>query len=252
MVTEAVVVSLFAGRLNMLSIVCWKWKPKTGYRSAFGPETVNTLRAMVRRYYQKPHRFICVTDDAAGIAGDVEIIPLWDDYAAVPSPHGAHQPSCYRRLKAFSLQAAALFGPRFVSLDLDCVVTGDLSPVWDRDEDFVIWGDTSPKTPYNGSMFMMRAGSRRQVWEDFDPQTSPAKGRALGYFGSDQAWIGARLGPHEKKWSQADGVYSYRNDIKALGGLPDNARIVMFHGKVDPWDAEAQRLAWVRAHYRGN
>jgi hypothetical protein len=235
----------------MLSVVTYKWKPRPGYRSAFGPESVNVLRAMVRRNYAKPHRFILVTDDADGVDSDIEIVPLWDDYAAVPSPHGAHQPSCYRRLKAFAVGASALFGPRFVSLDLDCVVTGDLAPLFDRPEDFVIWGDTSPRTPYNGSMILMTAGSRRQVWEDFDPKTSPAKGRALGYFGSDQAWIGARLGPHEAKWSQADGVYSYRNDIARAGGaLPDNARIVMFHGKVDPWSAEAQAFAWVREHYR--
>jgi hypothetical protein len=234
----------------MLSVVCWKWKPKAGYRSAFGPETVNTLRAMVARHYAKPHRFICVTDDPAGIGSDVEIVPLWDDYASVPNPYGARQPSCYRRLKAFSSEAKFLFGDRFVSLDLDCVVTGDLVPLWDREEEFVIWGDTSPRTPYNGSMFLLKAGSRRAVWEDFDPHTSPARSKALGYFGSDQAWIGARLGPHEAKWSKADSVYSYRLDIKRLGGLPDDARIVMFHGAVDPWSAEAQRLAWVREYYR--
>jgi hypothetical protein len=248
----------------MLSIVCWKWKSPAGYRSAFGPETVNVLRAMVARHYQKPHRFICVTDDSRGIEPGIEIIPLWDDYASVPSPNGTRQPSCYRRLKAFSKEAVDLFGPRFVSMDLDCVVTGDLLPLWDRDEDFVIWGDTSPKTPYNGSMFLLKAGSRRQVWEDFDPKTSPANGRALGYFGSDQAWIAARLGPHEARWSQKDGVLSYRNDIMAgrllsnglrirepNNALPENARIVLFHGNVDPWSPQAQKLNWVRQHYTG-
>jgi len=233
----------------MLSVVCFKWKPVNGYRSSFGPETVNVLRSMVRRHYQKPHRFICVTDDSRGIGSDVEIIPLWDDYAAVPSPCGIRQPSCYRRLKAFSKEAVNLFGARFVSLDLDCVITGDMAPVWDRDEDFVIWGDTSPKTPYNGSMFLLKAGTRRQVWEDFDPKTSPAKGRALRYFGSDQAWIASCLGARETKWSQIDGVYSWRNDIRPACGLPEDARIVMFHGNIDPWSPEAQQLAWVRQHY---
>ncbi|WP_409188442.1 hypothetical protein [Bradyrhizobium sp. RDM4] len=236
-----------------LSVVCWKWKPKPGYRSAFSSANVNMLRAMVARHYARPHRFICVTDEAAGIEPGIEVIPLWDDYASVASPCGARQPSCYRRLKAFSKEAATLFGPRFVSLDLDVVVTGDLVPLWDRPEEFVIWGDTSPKTPYNGSMFLLTAGARRQVWEDFDPVKSPARGRALGYFGSDQAWIGACLGPREAKWGRADGVYSYRLDVRsAAGALPDDARIVMFHGHVDPWSAEAERLDWVRRYYRHN
>lgn len=236
----------------MLSVVCWKWKPKPGYRSAFGADSVNTLRNMVAAHYHKPHRFICVTDDPAGIDPAVEVIKLWDDHAQVASPCGARQPSCFRRLKAFSKDAEALFGPRFVSIDLDCVITGALAPLWDRTEDFVIWGDTSPKTPYNGSMFLLRAGSRQQVWEQFNPVSSPARGRALGYFGSDQAWIATCLGPREAKWSRSDGVFSYRNDIKPMPGhaLPDQARIVMFHGKVDPWSAESQQLAWVRHHYR--
>lgn len=235
----------------MLSIVTYKWKPKPGYRSAFGPETVNVLRNMVKRHYARPHRFILVTDDAAGVDADIEIVPLWDDYAAIPNPFGARQPSCYRRLKGFSREAKRMFGDRFVALDLDVIITADLAPVWDRDEEFVIWGDTSPRTPYNGSMMLMSAGARAKVWEEFDPNTSPAQGRRLGYFGSDQAWIGACLGPNEAKWSKADGVYSWRNDIAANGGgLPDNARIVMFHGKVDPWSPEAQQCSWVREHYR--
>jgi hypothetical protein len=236
----------------MLSIVCWKWRPSGAYRSAFGPETVNTLRAMVERHYAKPHRFICVTDDAAGIDPRIEIVPLWSDNAELPNPMGKSMPSCYRRLKAFSKDAEQWFGDRFVSLDLDSVITADMTPVWDRDEDFVIWGDTHPTTPYNGSMFLLRTGSKPQVWDTFDPKTSPARGRAAGYFGSDQAWIASCLGPQQPRWGKPDGVYSYRVDIKmgGDGSLPKGARIVMFHGTVDPWSGEAQRLGWVREHYR--
>lgn len=236
----------------MLNIVCFKWKSPTGYRSTFGPKTVNTLRRMVERNYQKPHRFNCVTDDPTGIDPDIRVIKLWDDFAKVPSPHGHGQPSCYRRLKIFSDEAEQIIGPRFVSLDLDCVITRDMVPVWDRKEDFVIWGDTSPRTPYNGSMILMTAGSRRKVWEEFDPHTSPAIATKKGYFGSDQAWIGACLGPNETKWTRFDGVYSYRNDIRPRrGDLPDDARIVIMHGQWDPWSPEVWgRHPWVRQNYR--
>lgn len=235
----------------MLSVICWKWKPPAGYRSAFGPQAVNVLKRMVARHYRRPHRFICVTDDATGIDEDIGIVPLWSDHAQLASPHGRGNPSCYRRLKMFSGEARRIFGDRFVSLDLDCVVTGDLAPIFDRTEDFVIWGDTSPKTPYNGSLILMSAGARPQVWTDFDPASSPSKGLALGYVGSDQAWISAVLGPGEAKFSGADGVYSYRNEIsRQHGRLPPEARLVMFHGHTDPWDADAQRLAWVRENWR--
>jgi hypothetical protein len=235
----------------MLTVVCWKWKPAAGYRSTFGAEAVNALRSMVARNYARPHRMICVTDDAAGIDPRVGIVPLWDDHAALPSPHGRGNPSCYRRLKMFSAEARSLFGERFVSLDLDCVITGDLSPIFDRPEDFMIWGDTSPGTPYNGSLVLMTAGARAKVWDEFDPATSPARGLALGYFGSDQAWIAAALGPNEAKFGPAQGVYSYRNEIKPRRGqLPEGARVVMFHGQDDPWDADPRRLAWVRENWR--
>ena len=237
----------------MISVVCWKWTPAPGYRSTFGPETVNVLRRMVARHYPHPHRFICVTDEAAGLDAQVEVIPAWNDFARVPSPFGGRNPSCYRRLRAFHPDIATVFGERFVSLDLDTVVVGDLTPLWDRPEDFVIWGDTNPRTAYNGSMFLLRAGSRPQVWTRFDPATSPARARRAGQFGSDQGWISYCLGPGEAKWTRRDGVYSYRNEIRARGGaVPGTARIVFFHGHYDPWMPEIRRTCpWVTAAYRG-
>ena len=236
----------------MLSVVTWKWRPAKGYRSTFGPETVTTLCRMVARHYPHPHRFLCVTDDPAGIDPEVEIIPAWNDFADVPSPFGARNPSCYRRLRAFHPEIGRVFGERFVSMDLDCVITGDLTPLWDRPEDFVIWGDTARATLYNGSMFLLRAGARPQVWTTFDPVLSPALSRKAGQFGSDQGWIGCCLGRGEARWTAADGVLSYRNEILPRGGkLPTGARIVFFHGVVDPWMPAVQMTRpWVRAAYR--
>lgn len=234
-----------------LSIVTYKWKPTPGYRSAFGPETVNVLRSMVARYYPKTHRFICVTDDPSGIDREVEIVPLWDDFKDLPSPHGGKNPSCYRRLRAFSPEIADVFGPRFVTMDLDCVVTGDLRPIFDRTEDFVCWGDTNPRTAYNGSLILMNAGARPQVWERFNPRTSPQESKASGCFGSDQGWISYCLGPNEKKFGHSDGVYSFRNDLQQGRSLPAGARLVFFHGRHDPWaDFVQSNYPWVRAHYQ--
>lgn len=234
------------------SVICWKWQPAPGYRSTFGPEAVNILRRMVARHYDHPHRFVCCTDDPRGIDPAVEIVPLWRDHATLLSPHGPGKPSCYRRLRAFSDEAATWFGRRFVSLDLDCVIVGDLTPLWDRPEEFVIWTGQNSTTPYNSSMYVLTAAARRQVWDTFDPRTSPARTAAAGFYGSDQAWLCACLGPREATWTKADGVYSFRNDLKfKTSSLPANARIVMFHGHRDPWDDPMCReLAWVREHYR--
>ena len=235
----------------MLTIVCFKWKPSSGYRSYFNADAVNTLARMVDRHYKHPHRVVCVTDDPEGIERHIGIVPMWNDLANVPNPHGSHQPSCYRRLKAFSVEARKWFGERFVAVDLDCVIVGDMAPLWNRTEEFIIWGSGTDRRVWcNGSMWMMTAGSRRQVWETFNPRTSPGQAKRSGFFGSDQGWIAHCLGRKEAMWTKADGVYSFRVHMKE-GRLPppDNARIVFFHGKTDPWSPRAQALPWVQAHY---
>lgn len=233
------------------TFVTWKWPPPKGYRSTFGPDTVNVLRRMIRRHYPAKHRFCCVTEETKGLDPEVEVIPPWNDYADLPSPSGGKNPSCYRRLRMFAPDIEAVFGKRFVSLDLDMVITGDLTPVFDRPEDIVLVGDTNPRTHFNGSMILMTAGARPHVWTRFDPAQSPKAARAAGHFGSDQGHISHVLGPNEAKWTKADGVYSFRNHIQPKGGaLPVDARVVIWHGEFDPWSSFGMRLEWVRQHYQ--
>ena len=238
----------------MLTIVTWLWAPPIEYRSQFTAVHVNVLRAMVARHYPHPHEFVCVTDQPHGLDRRVRVVPAWNDYAQIPNPSRPRNPSCYRRLRVFHPDIGAVIGRRFVSLDLDTVIVGDLSPVWNRPEDFIIWGETNPSSYYNGSMWLMTAGARPQVWDRFDPETSPALAAAAGNFGSDQGWISYCLGPGEATWTRADGVYSYNVHIRRKHAsprpLPTDARIVMWHGSQDPWGPVGQRLSWVRQHYR--
>jgi len=233
-----------------LTFVCWRWRTP-GYRSTFGPETVFALREMIARHYRRPHRFVCVTDDPAPLVG-VETIPLWSDCSRIPSPIGHSYPSCYRRLKVFAPDAGEVFGERLVSIDLDTVIVGDITPLFDRSEDFVIWGESDfpHTTPYCGSLWMLKTGTRPQVWTEFDEKSSPKKAWQAGCRGSDQGWLAYVLGKHEATWGKKDGIYSFRKDIARVGrGLPDDARLVSFHGKIDPWGCQAQNIPWVRANY---
>lgn len=234
----------------MLRVIFWLWR-KQGYRTAFNAHHVNVAAAMVRRHYAGPIEVCCVTDMPDGIDSSVRVIPAWNDFVDIQSPYGAHQPSCYRRLRAFHPDIAKTFGERFVMLDLDTVIVGDVTPLWNRSEDFVAWGETDPRSFYNGSMMLIRAGCRPKVWTEFDPLTSPAAARAAGRFGSDQGWLSYCLGPGEARWTTEDGVYSFRVHLKPNRGLlPANARIVMFHGGQDPWSESCQQLPWVREHWR--
>ena len=230
----------------MITIVTWLWRSPE-YRSEYTARHVNALYAQFQLKLKMPHRFVCVTDQPHVAC---ETIPLWEG----PLSHIQHKnrPNCYRRLLAFRPEIEELFGPRFVSVDIDAVVIGDLDPLFqplaEGDVDFKIWGAyTHPTTPYNGSMWGMRAGARRHVWDQFDPVKSPDEAMRRNFFGSDQAIMSMLLGPKEAVWTQKDGVYGYRTDLRARPDkLPTDARIVFFHGRKKPWMTEVQSEApWI-------
>lgn len=231
-----------------LSLILWKWH-SAHYRAKFTGDHVNAVARMARRNYRGELRVICVTDDATGIDPDVEVLPDWRDWAAIPSPHGKGAPACYRRLRGFHPDIAQHFGPRFVSLDLDVVIVGDMTPVWDRDDDFVGLRDAYHPRQLNGSMWLLRSGSRPDVWTDFAAAKARRAAALAGYRGSDQAWMTYKL-LAEPTWEKGAGIYSYRRNILADGNrLPPDARMVTFHGQTKPWDANAQAIEWVREHW---
>lgn len=236
--------------MEKIVIACWKWKPRTGYRSTFTHDHVNTLRRMVARNCTIPHEFVCITDNPVGIDPDIRIIPLWENPA--PRYGNESRPNCFYRVKAFSKEIGELIGKRFMWLDLDCVITGNIDHIVGSKHDFAMWGDTHPTTPYNGSLCIMNAGARERVWTMFNPTKSPDEGKKNRYIGSDQAWIAVALGPDEHKFGKSDGIYSFGNHIlRERAPLPDNAAIVMFHGRFDPWMEKVQlQWPWVKENYR--
>ncbi len=59
------------------------------------------------------------------------------------------------------------------------------------------------------------------------------------------------MGPNEARFTPEDGVYDFRNHIHGKREtLPENAVMVIFHGKQDPDGALAQAYDWVRESYR--
>jgi hypothetical protein len=197
---------------------------------------------MLERHVHLPHRLICVTDDPSGIDERVQIVPLWDKCRYLGG--------CYNRLWVFSKSAKKLFGDRFVCIDLDCVLVGDCTPLFDRPDDFIINsynpcpGDHKDQL-YNGSMFMQTAGARSQLWTSFKPSKTPQIVQDdPNTIGTDQAWIRHKLGRGEARWSNADGVYEAR---QVGNSLPANARIVFFSGRRDP---SQMMYAWVLRNWK--
>jgi hypothetical protein len=229
----------------MITFVTFKWR-QPGYPTLYEAAHVNGWYRAMRHYYRGPARFVVVTDDAADIDRGVECVPLWRDHATLGNPHGSEFPSCYRRLRLFARDAAALVGAeQFVVCDLDVMPTQEITPLFERREDFVIWRDPmAPRQPYNGGLWMLRAGARPQVWERFEGQASINAARAAGRVGSDQAWIAHALGASEAVWTRDAGVLSYKRDVLARKLNPATGRLVMFHGRQHkPWTVRADWCA---------
>lgn len=218
-----------------------KWaRPSTGYQlpsvCGYTAGHVNTLGRMLKRHLTIPYEFVCITDDPVGI--ECRTIPLWDKCRDLGG--------CFNRLWAFS-QDFALLGDRFALVDLDVVITGNCDHIFGIGDDFAMHEYDYPERPhqhYNGSLVIMDRGARRQVWDRFDPATTPQEiAKDNTRIGSDQKWISTVLGAGERKLGPEQGVHEA---LKVGGSLPSNAAMVFFSGPRDPTQREH---GWVRQHY---
>lgn len=226
----------------MLTVVSWLWDQPHG-RVRYKPEHVWVWASMVSRNLAMPHRLVCVTTET-DLPPNVERIGPPGEFEDIQPKWGPRKPNCFRRLVMFKGDAHRLFGRRFVSMDLDCIVGGPLDPLFDRSDDFVIYKGTHPSRPYNGSLFMLKAGARPQVYERFDQAGADASGDA--FHGSDQAWLAHCLGPNEAMWDASDGVFHFDQYLRNARIEP---RILFFPGKRKPWDF-APIFPWMKRHYR--
>lgn len=226
----------------MISIVSWLWNQPQG-RVRYKPEHVWIWADMVSRNLAMKHRLICVTTET-DLPPSVERVDPPGEFEDVQPRWGPRKPNCFRRLVMFRKDAAKTFGRRFVSMDLDCIVGGPLDPLFARSEDFVIFKGTHSSRPYNGSLIMLKAGVRPQVYDRFDQAGADASGDA--FHGSDQAWIAHCLGPKEATWDQSHGVWHLDQFFRNARAEP---RLLFFPGKRKPWEL-APIFPYMRRNYR--
>jgi hypothetical protein len=230
-------------------VLTWFWR-QPGGRVEYTAEHVNIWADMVDRHLSMPHRLACVTDEFDGIDSRVAIINFPNEFADIdlptwPSSDG--KPQCMRRLSMFRLDAGEIFGARFVCMDLDCIISGSIDHLFCRTEDIVLYASPpgSPDgRPYNGSMLLMTAGARPQVYWSFTREGATAAGRR--YAGSDQAWISHVLGGGEATWSERDGVTWWGRFQNGVPGC-----ITFFPGAPKPWQL-LDKYEWANRHYHRN
>lgn len=239
--------------------------PPQRLRSTYAPGTprsfkhdhVRALAKSTKPHLTIPYRFICVTDELPKEERDdgVEWIlmpPAALELGNLRTPEGARFPSCYRRLWAWSDEAAELLGEWIMVWDIDLVPVRNMDKLFARTEDFVGWRpyrDWGAKLRYGGGIYRMRAGSRAFVYNDFHGAESIREARAAGFRGSDQAWISYKLAGREPYYDRKSGIYSIR-DLGSSLDLPHDAVLVQFNGHVKPWQYNGPGT-WVAQHWRG-
>lgn len=209
-----------------LSIIVWRWGKK--YDGFY----VDRLKAGVARHLKQEYRFGVFAPEAE------------DEYLT-------KLPGCFCRLRMFDpawQEKHGLTG-RIVCMDLDSVVTGPLDDLFDRPEKFVILAgaNSANPCPYNGSLVMLRAGARPDVWRDF----SLKRAGEIPHFAfpDDQAWYAHKM-PDAAVWKAGleSGVYAFQKPGWPKGeALPKDARLVVFPGWRDP--SKFLHLGWIKENW---
>ncbi len=222
--------TIYVPKHGVLNVMTWLWRQDKG-QNVYTYADVNRWAEECRYNLTIPHTLSCVTDTPEGIDKGVNIIPMPQDFINVSSTRWSAsrgKPQCHRRLAMFHKDAGKIYGQRFVSMDLDCNVFGNLDSVFGRDVDFIITQSTSEKRPYNGSMLMMTAGARPQVYDKLTQERIEHASKTL--IGSDQAFLGCVLGWYEETWKETDGVYLLSSRQAKSWTPPENCLIAFYPG----------------------
>lgn len=225
----------------MALIACtWVWGDK------YGEHYVKKLAAGVHRNLTEGHHFLCFTDTKRHLPGMAQIdIPEEDR-------HLLGIPGCFARLRifdpVFQEKCGIKPGDRIVNIDLDSVVVGPLDPLFAGDAGFsILQGiNTNNLCPFNGSLWMLRAGYRPDVWSSFSLEAAAKMPKHE--FADDQGWFHHMM-PDAAAYGPDCGVYGFKKLRWPSGdALPDNARLVAFPGWRDP--SKFEHLNWIKEHWR--
>lgn len=239
-----------------VTILTMKWG------TLYSSDDVNRLAAQVRRHLSRPHRFVCFTDDAAGLDARIEAMPLPE----LGLPEGSTD-TRWRKLALFRddlvgadgqlLTGTALF------LDLDLVVVNDLGPFFDHPGAVAIIRDDDLFRPKplrrlrpardaflhmvgNTSVFRFTIGAHHEVLHSYlaDPAAAAAQYEHEQQMVSDILHRQGKLSYWPRAW-----CVSFKNHCVGRGlvswlrdpACPPDARIVLFAGAPKMGDVLAGR-----------
>lgn len=244
---------------DMITVVLWKWG------DLYLADHVDRIVRAIRRNLTIPHSIVCITDNTGDIPGSISAIPIRDV---------SGKRHC-RRLWIFSDEARYL-GSTLLQIDIDTVITGDLTPLVqgfvDSADTFKVWKckmSSRYRFGLNPTFMMLRAGAHSEIWNNYtsNPDWRLVQANRNGWPASDQAIISDHFTRPLTQttaeilcpvWDASDGIIAMRDELKAVSlsphnhlhdPLPPNTRLVSFHGRFDP--KHFTMLDWVKQHWLG-
>lgn len=226
------------------NIMCIKWG------TLFGPEYVNRLYSGVRRNIAAPVRFFCMTEHRDGLHPDIEVLDLPVEPFAEPMAAAlalANRQGAMRKVSLFRPGLVPdLEGP-VLGFDLDVVITGDLTPIWQMAPGKIAmrhdWTEARKGRPTgHGSVFRFDPAQHGFLYDDLaaNPYAEVEQAR-----GSEQRYTSHKAMDREVfAYIPCDWVVSFKYDCNpfprnyvAPPRLPEDARVVCFHGRPKMTDA---------------
>lgn len=219
-------------------IICMKWGTK------YGAEFVNRLYNMVRRHLTLDFQMVCLTDDDTDIHPDVKCFPIPELNLPANLPERGWKKLTTFKPELYGLKGVALF------LDIDIVIVDNIDCFFTykaaHDDSVVIIRDW--KKPWrmigNSSVYRFKVGMNTypDLLANFERNFETIRQEVR----HEQAYLSNYLREHhhleywDKSWCVS---FKYQcmappllNFVRAPT-LPDGAKIVIFHGEINPPDA---------------
>lgn len=243
-------------------VLCMKWG------SLYPAEYVNVLFGACRRHISGDFRFVCLTNEAEGIAPGVEVYPIPD----IGLEHRHFYHGAWPKIAVFLEELHGLSG-RCLFIDLDTVVLGSLDPLFEIEGPLVAidnapWTrELEPRTM--SSVFAFDSGCLGHVVTGLQAD----RDALIAKHDIEQAYLhhaveGIRYWP--KEW-----VVSFKYHIRRPllidrflppAAPPAGARLLIFHGRPRPIDLVRPRagnwdlfphygsgpVSWMRDYWLAN
>ncbi len=189
----------------------------------YSPEYVGRLESAVRRHLSVEHEFVCLTDRPNEVDCTSLEIPL-------------KLKSWWGKVALFS----DIIPERILFFDLDTVITGNIDDFAKYEGELALIKPFYRDTGYASGVMNIGPMAHQKAWNLFskDPKKAIAyckKHAEPAWNHGDQRWLEfSAKGAHYWQDLLPGQLVSYKVHCQQQGKLPDNARILCFHGKPDP------------------